>query len=69
MNNLSLFMSGPAGIALGLLLLGLLAMREVAHVAAGPRWQALARALTIVVTPLLIIFLAAVVDLVIEAFR
>jgi hypothetical protein len=69
MNNLSLFMNGPAGIALGILLLALLAMRELAQVAAGPRWLALARALTIVATPILIIFLAAVVDLVIEAFR
>ena len=69
MNNLSLFMNGPAGISLGILLLGLLALREVARVAAGPRWQALARALTIVATPILIIFLAAVADLLIEAFR
>jgi hypothetical protein len=62
-------MNGQVGIALALLLLTLLAIREVARVSAGPRWQALARALTIAATPIVIIFLATVAILIAEAFR
>ncbi len=69
MNNLATFMNGQAGIAVGLLLLALLAIREVARVSAGPRWHALARALTIAATPILIIFLASVAILLFEALR
>jgi hypothetical protein len=69
MNSLATFMNGQVGIALALLLLTLLAIREVARVSAGPRWQALARALTIAATPLVIIFLATVAILIAEAFR
>jgi hypothetical protein len=69
MNSLATFMSGRVGIAVALLLLVLLAIREVARVSAGPRWRALARAITIVATPLFIIFLATVAILIVEAFR
>jgi hypothetical protein len=62
-------MNGQVGIVVALLLLALLAIREVARVSAGPRWQALARALTIAATPLVIIFLATVAILIAEAFR
>src|SRR5258708_31235999 len=67
MNSLATFMNGQAGVAVALLLLALLAVREVARVSAGPRWQALARALTIAATPLVIIFLATVAVLFLAA--
>lgn len=69
MTNLVIFMNGQAGIAMALLLLTLLAIREIARVSTGPRWQALARALTVAATPLFIIFLATVAFLMVEAFR
>jgi hypothetical protein len=69
MNNLANFMNAQAGIAVALLLLALLALREVARVSAGPRWQALARAVTIAATPILIIFLATVAILIVSAFQ
>ena len=69
MNNLATFMSGQVGIAVSLLLLAMLAIREVARVSAGPRWQALARALTVAATPILIIFLATVATLIVQALR
>jgi hypothetical protein len=69
MNNLAVFMNGQVGIAVALLLLALLAIREVARVSSGPRWQALERALTIAATPILIIFLATVAILIVSAFQ
>jgi predicted thioesterase len=62
-------MNGQAGSALALLLLALLAIREIARVSSGPRWQALARALTVAATPIMIIFLATVAILIVQAFR
>ena len=69
MANLALFTNGQMGIAVALLLLAILALREVARVSSGPRWQALAQALTVAATPILIIFLATVVVLIVEAFK
>lgn len=69
MNSLADLMQGRAGVAVALLLLALLAVREVARVSTGPRWQALVRAATVAATPLLIIFLAAVVTLIAGALR
>ena len=69
MTSPTIFMNGQAGSALALLLLALLAIREIARVSTGPRWQALARALTVAATPILIIFLATVVLLIVQAFR
>jgi hypothetical protein len=65
-NNL-LGMNGQVGIAVALLLLALLALREIARVSSGPRWQALARALTVAITPVLIIFLVTVTVYIIQA--
>ena len=61
--------NGQVGVALALLLLALLALSEVARVSAGPRWQALARALAVAATPILIIFIATVAINIFEAFR
>ncbi len=69
MNNLADFMSGPVGVGVAALLLLVLAVREVARVSAGPRWQALTRALTVAATPLLILFLATAVVLIAEALK
>ena len=69
MTNLALFTNGQVGIAIALLLLAILALREVARVSSGRRWQALAQALTIAATPILIIFLATVAVLIVEAFK
>ena len=66
-NNLLLGMNGQVGIVVALLLLGLLALRELARVSSGPRWQALARALTVAITPVLIIFLMTVTIYIIQA--
>ncbi len=48
-------------LALALLLLALLAIREVARVSSGPRWRTLARNLLFVIIPLLLVFFATVV--------
>jgi predicted thioesterase len=69
MTSPTIFMNGQAGSALALLLLALLAIREIARVSSGPRWQALARALTVAATPIMIIFLATVAILIVQAFR
>ena len=54
-------LAGYAGmIALALVLMALLIVREVARVSTSARWQMLARLLTIAIVPLLLIFLAAV---------
>jgi hypothetical protein len=55
---------GPA-----LVLLALLAIREIARVSDDPRWQALARALNIAIIPPLVVFLTVVVLRVYQAFR
>ena len=55
---------GPA-----LLLLALLAIRELARVSDDPRWRALARALNIAIVPPLVVFLAVVVLRLYQAFR
>jgi hypothetical protein len=52
-----------------LLLLALLAIREIARVSADPRWRALARALNVAIVPPLIVFLTVVVLRIYEAFR
>jgi len=65
----TILQNSQAGIVVAVLLLALLAVREVARVSAGPRWQALARALTIAATPLAIIFLATVAVLIVQAFH
>ena len=69
MNNVANFMNGPAGVVITLLLLAILAAREVARISGGRRRQALARALSVAATPLLVIFLAAVAILLVQAFR
>ena len=68
-NNLVVGLSGELGIAVSLLLLALLALREIARVSTGPHWEALARALTVAITPVLIIFLAAVAIYLIQALQ
>ena len=62
-------LNGRAGIALALLLLALLAMRELARISSGPRAQALTRALTVAITPILIIFIVTVTLYIIQAFQ
>ena len=69
MTNLALLTNGQVGIAIALLLLAILALREVARVSSGRRWRALAQALTVAATPILIIFLATVTVLIVEAFK
>ncbi len=69
MNNAEFLVDGKVGIILALLLLVLLAILEVARVSVGPRWQALAQALTVAVTPLLVIYVATVIILIIRAFK
>jgi hypothetical protein len=69
MNNLALFANGQAGIAVALLLLMLLAIRELASASAGPRWQALAHALNVAITPIFIIFLATLAILAVQTFH
>ena len=61
--------NGQVGVALALLLLALLALREVARVSTGPRWKALARGLTVAAIPILIIFLTTAAIYIIQAFR
>lgn len=65
----AILQNGQVGVAVALLLLALLALREVARVSAGPRWQALARALKVAATPILIIFMTTAAIYIIEAFR
>ncbi len=55
---------GPA-----LVLLALLAIREIARVSDDPRLRALARALNIAIIPPLVVFLSVVVLRIYEAFR
>jgi len=65
----ALLQNSQVGIAIALLLLALLVVREVARVSSGPRWKALARGLTVAATPILIIFLTTVAIYIIQAFR
>jgi hypothetical protein len=65
----AILQNSQVGIAIALLLLALLVVREVARVSSGPRWKALARGLTVAVTPILIIFLTTVAIYIIQAFR
>ena len=69
MIDLSVFLSGQVGMALSLVLLAVLAVREVARVSTEPRWQALARTLTVAAAPIMIVFLITVTILMVEAFR
>jgi hypothetical protein len=55
---------GPA-----LILLALLAIREIARVSDDARWQALARALNVAIFPPLLVFLTVVVLRIYQAFR
>jgi hypothetical protein len=57
------------GVGVAVLLLALLAVREVARVSGGRRAQALTRALTVAITPVLVIFLAAVAVAIIAALH
>jgi hypothetical protein len=65
----AILQNSQLGIALALLLLALLAVREVARVSAGPRWKALARWLTVASIPILILFLMTAAIYIIQAFR
>ena len=65
----AILQNSQVGIAIALLLLALLVVREVARVSSGPRWKALARGLTVAATPILIIFLTTVAIYIIQAFR
>lgn len=69
MNNVANFLNGPAGVAVAVVLLAMLAIRELARVSARPRGRALARALTVAATPMLVIFLASVALLLAQSFR
>jgi len=69
MNNVANFLNGPAGVAVALVLLAMLAIRELARVSAKQRGRALARALTVAATPMLIIFLASVALLLAQSFH
>ena len=65
----AILQNGQVGAAIALLLLGMLALREVARVSTGSRWRALARALTVAVTPVFIIFITTVAFYIVDAFR
>jgi hypothetical protein len=59
----------PGALVLALLLLVLLALREVARVSVGPRWQEITHLLSVGIAPLLVIFIATVVVRVITALE
>jgi hypothetical protein len=59
----------PGALVLALLLLVLLALREVARVSEGQRWREVTHLLSVGIAPLLVIFIAAVVVRVVTALQ
>jgi len=63
------FVAYQGAVMCGLVLLGMLVLREIARVSVGPTWRLLTQTLTVGIVPLLFIFLTIVAMRVVEAFK